>query len=372
MSEASAPDVNMTSGRLVMEDHPFLDEDMWNWVQKLDAISGRESVLSILSQGPRVTHERIASFRRYEDSLFETVRNEMARVAASAAATVAPPAPPATTYVASPRPPSPVRPKPVRITVSSYSGAESENLVFWLREVDLALDAGVISDARQCVTFAMAHLKGRAKDWALTCETTRPGCFSSWPALQQAMKDMFLPPNVSYRQRVAFLACKQFKRDLYTYVQELRQLRASMAVNTLTEDIMVTVMMEGLNPGPAKTKLFRKAPSTLEEAITIALREDYSHRQANGLPVRPLSSGPMDASGPEPMDLSAVDSRDSRALNVQCYTCQKVGHYQRDCPRNRGFQSRGGPRGRGRGRGSSRGRGGSRGQPPQAGNVGSQ
>jgi hypothetical protein len=370
MSEASAPDVSMSSGRLVKTDHPFLTEDMWDWILKLDAISGRESVLSILSQGPQVTHDRIASFRRYEDSLFDTVRSEMARMAADAAAKATPPVAPVMTYLPSPpRPPSPVRPKPVRIAISFYSGAESENLVFWLREVDLALDAGVISDPRQCVTFAMAHLKGRAKDWALTCETTQPGCFSSWPSLMQAMKNMFLPPNVSYRQRVAFLACKQFKRDLYTYVQELRQLRASMAVNTLTEDVMVTVMMEGLNPGPAKTKLFRKAPSTLEEAITIALREDYSHRQANGLPVRPLTGGHQDTSGPEPMDLSAVDSR---ALNVQCYTCQKVGHYQRDCPRNRGFQSRGGPRGRGRGRGQFRGRGGGRGQPSPAGNASSQ
>jgi len=183
---------------------------------------------------------------------------------------------------------------------------------------------------------------------------------------------MFLPPNVSYRQRVAFLASKQAGSDLYTYVQELRQLRATMAVNTLTEDVMVTVMMEGLNPGPAKTKLFRKAPGTLDDAITIALREDYSHRQANGLPVRPLSSAgtsPSMPSGPEPMDLSVADSR---ALGVTCYTCQKVGHFQRDCPRNRAFQARGGPRPRGRVRGSNRGRGSGRGQAAPQGNGNSQ
>jgi hypothetical protein len=364
MSEASAQDVSMGYGRFAKEDYPFLNEELWNWVLKLEAISGRESVLAILAQGAQVTQERITSFKRYEDSLFDTVRTEMARVAADAKpqATAAP----VVTYVASPRPPSPVRASPVRIATSSYSGGESENLVFWLREVDLALDAGLIHDERQRVTFAMASLKGRAKDWALTCETTQPGCFASWSSFAQAMKDMFLPPNVSYRQRVAFLASKQANRELYTYVQELRQLRASMAINTLTEDVMITVLMEGLNPGPAKTKLFRKAPGTLDEAINIALREDYSHRQANGLPVRPLASN-VTSSGPEPMDLSAVDSR---ALGVKCYTCQKVGHFQRDCPRNRGSQAWYGHRGRGRGFG--RGRGGGRSQASPQGNGNSE
>ena len=167
------------SGRLVREDHPFVGPDQWEWVLKMEAINGRESVLTMLGQGPLTLGARIAGFRRYEDATsFESVRNEVARLAPVPVAQTAPPV----TYISSP--PSPHGgPKPVRVTISSYSGNESENLIFWLREVDLGLTAGLVRDERQRITYAISHLKGRAKDWALTSETTTPGCFivKHWP-----------------------------------------------------------------------------------------------------------------------------------------------------------------------------------------------
>jgi hypothetical protein len=61
------------------------------------------------------------------------------------------------------------------------------------------------------------------------------------------MEAMFLPPNAAFRHRAAFLASVQGKRPLYTYVHELRRLRAAMADSPLAEDVMVTVFMQGLN-----------------------------------------------------------------------------------------------------------------------------
>ncbi|DAZ92808.1 TPA: hypothetical protein N0F65_010473 [Lagenidium giganteum] len=45
---------------------------------------------------------------------------------------------------------------------------------------------------------------------------------------------------------------------------------------------MVTIFVEGLRQSPARLQLFRKIPSTLDEAIRIAFSEEYSHRSANG------------------------------------------------------------------------------------------
>ncbi|KAG2866391.1 hypothetical protein PC114_g27945 [Phytophthora cactorum] len=41
--------------------------------------------------------------------------------------------------------------------------------------------------------------------------------------------------------------------------------------------------MDGFWVGPARTQLFRVQASTLEEAIQVALQEEYSHRQARTL-----------------------------------------------------------------------------------------
>ncbi|OWY94156.1 hypothetical protein PHMEG_00036194 [Phytophthora megakarya] len=63
--------------------------------------------------------------------------------------------------------------------------------------------------------------------------------------------------------------------------------------------------MKGLRDGPVKTYLFREYPSTLEAAITLAIQEEFSLKQAKlhtnvPRPPRPAAK----TEGPEPMDLS--------------------------------------------------------------------
>ncbi|POM64541.1 Gag protein [Phytophthora palmivora] len=60
----------------------------------------------------------------------------------------------------------------------------------------------------------------------------------------------------------------------------MRVLAASLVENPLPEHIKVTVFMDGLKVGPSRTQLFRVHANTMEEAIQIALQEEYSHRQA--------------------------------------------------------------------------------------------
>ncbi|POM77854.1 LOW QUALITY PROTEIN: Gag protein, partial [Phytophthora palmivora] len=173
----------------------------------------------------------------------------------------------------------PAQPKPLRLKINPYEGKEGENPHFWVREVELAMDAALISTERLRVAFALSDLGGWAKIWAYTRETTMPGCFTTWAQLCQQLRAAFLPANYEYHQPSRFLACKQGKRELHEYIQEMRVLAASLVGNPLPEHIKVTVFMDSLKVGPSRTQLFRVHANTMDEAIQIALQEVYSHRQ---------------------------------------------------------------------------------------------
>uniref|UniRef100_H3H3F9 Retrotransposon gag domain-containing protein n=1 Tax=Phytophthora ramorum TaxID=164328 RepID=H3H3F9_PHYRM len=204
--------------------------------------------------------------------------------------------------------PKPVQPKPLRLAVPAFEGKEGENLHFWIREVEIAMRAGLISDQGLRIAFALSNLSGRAKNWAYTLETTSPECLASWEQLCERLRAAFLPANDGFRQRSRFLACKQGKRELYEY----------------PEDVKTTVFTDGLKVGPVRTQLFRVHASTMEEAIKIALQEEYSHKQA-GTPV--VAQLVVANNEPEAMDLSSAELG-----SVHRYKCGRLGHYQRVCP----------------------------------------
>ncbi|POM62829.1 Gag protein [Phytophthora palmivora] len=166
------------------------------------------------------------------------------------------------------------------VQVHPCEGKERENLHFWIREVELAMDAALISIERLHVAFALSNLGGRTKAWAYTCEVTSPGCFTNWAQLCQQLRAAFLPANYEYRQRSRSLACKQGKHELHKYIQEMQVLTTALEGNPLPEHIKMAVFMDGLKVVPSRTQLFRVHADTMEEAIQIALQEEYNHRQA--------------------------------------------------------------------------------------------
>ncbi|KAG2787531.1 hypothetical protein Pcac1_g3214 [Phytophthora cactorum] len=194
------------------------------------------------------------------------------------------------------------------------------------------MDAALISTEQLRVAFALSNLSGRAKSWAYTREATTPGCFASWAQLCEQLRAAFLPANYEYRQRSRFLSWKQGKRELHEYIQEMWELTASLVGNPLHEHIKVTVFMDGLRVGPARTQLFRVQASTLEEAIQVDLQEEYSHRQAR----TPASAWPggstpnsnrTSPSQPVPMELGLAEQQ-----GIRCYGCGGLGHMKRACP----------------------------------------
>ena len=159
----------------------------------------------------------------------------------------------------------------------------------------------------------------RAKDWAFTEKMGNNDCFPTFRVFCDSLKETFLPPNSDFRYRARLLALKQGKKDLHTYVQEIRYLASSLATRPIPQDVLVTIFMQGMRIGPARAQLFRTHPETLEEAIRIDFREDNSQRQSAS-----SSNAPRRAN--DDMDLSMID--------VRCHRCGRTGHYEKSCYAN--------------------------------------
>ncbi|KAG3058303.1 hypothetical protein PI125_g25254 [Phytophthora idaei] len=105
--------------------------------------------------------------------------------------------------------------------------------------------------------------------------------------------------------------------------------------------------MKGLRDGPVKTYLFREYPSTLEAAITLAMQQEFSLRQAKLHGNGPRMARPvMRTGGPEPMDLSNATAAGHQQRNnssVRCFRWGYTGHFAREC--TAGVHKAGGRRG---------------------------
>ncbi|POM60351.1 Gag protein [Phytophthora palmivora] len=137
---------------------PHLTDAQFVSVRKMVGIFGGDSLRSLVDATPAEQVERLDTFDTYERGLIAQVQGLQAPVAEMKSD----------------------QPKPLRLKVNSYEGKEGENLHFWVREVELAMDAALISTERLRVAFALSNLGGRAKTWAYTREATSPGWFTTW------------------------------------------------------------------------------------------------------------------------------------------------------------------------------------------------
>eukprot|EP00644_Phytophthora_capsici_P017437 jgi/Phyca11/50649/gw1.67.88.1 len=140
----------------------------------------------------------------------------------------------------------------------------------------MAMGSALIQTELQRVALAILKLGVRAREWALTCGTSVDAAFPTWDQLKQQLVRVFAPPN----QVPKFLATRQGKKELMDYVQELRTLTAGMASIPLPKAASVTVFMEGLRTGAARTEVFRVHLASFEEAVNVALNAKYNFKSA--------------------------------------------------------------------------------------------
>uniref|UniRef100_A0AAV1T1N7 Retrotransposon gag domain-containing protein n=1 Tax=Peronospora matthiolae TaxID=2874970 RepID=A0AAV1T1N7_9STRA len=282
-----------------MENSTPLSEAQKVALDELTASLGPEYVEFLVSQGPEVLNARVESFMQYEAALLGQVQDQIASAMP-------------TRYVSVPD--EEAKPLPLRVEVKTYFGKEGDNLILWIREIEMAMRSGLITLDHHQVLLAISKLDGRAREWALTCSTSVDIEFPTWESLKSQLVQVFSPPNQAYRVRSRFLSTRQGKNELSDYVQELRTLMAAVQSDPLPEAVHVTIFMEGLRTGIARIEVFRDHPSTFEEAVRIALYAEHNFKSArlgcNGYNPRSVKanfSATTAYNRPEPMDLSYAE-----------------------------------------------------------------
>ncbi|POM65413.1 Gag protein, partial [Phytophthora palmivora] len=97
---------------------PHLTDSQFESVRKMVGIFGGDALRSLAAATPAEQVERIEMFDTYERGFIAHVQRLQAPVAEM----------------------KPVQLKPLRLKVNPYEGKEGENLHFWAREVELAMD----------------------------------------------------------------------------------------------------------------------------------------------------------------------------------------------------------------------------------------
>lgn len=227
--------------------------------------------------------------------------------------------------------------KSLKLSVSNYSGSESENLIRWFTELDMSIRVRGLAHEEFKVAYAMSLLTGRAKNWAYGCRMQDPSCFPSYDNFKKSLELAFQPPKCEFRLKSQLLDTKQGNRNLYEYIQEMRYLISGIVQNPVDENTLVSIFMKGLKAGPVRNQLFREYPQTFEKAVSLAMQEEFSRTQA----IMPNVQVRKPERDPYAMDCSTISTGgfpnkkfNNKPLDkskMTCHRCGKVGHFARTC-----------------------------------------
>ncbi|KAH9103799.1 hypothetical protein AeMF1_006251 [Aphanomyces euteiches] len=192
------------------------------------------------------------------------------------------------------------KPKPlypgVNLNVKKYGGSEEDHLAYWILQVRNAIDLMDITDEKRRVIFAVANLKGEARDWYFNCKILNPDAFSTFDTFVTELKAHFNPPWYDFMILRKTMNTKQGSLSIRDYSIEMRSLFARQPdPNRYFDSTRVAIFFNGLNHGPARDAIEQRTSETYEKAVKIALEIDYrcrSHHSNTSSDSRPRDSKP--------------------------------------------------------------------------------
>ncbi|KAH9109595.1 hypothetical protein AeMF1_015357 [Aphanomyces euteiches] len=133
------------------------------------------------------------------------------------------------------------------------------------------------------VAKAVTSLLGRPAEWAHGQLSLNSNCFPDLDTFFAALKAFLAPPDSDFRNRTLFHKSVQGKLSIRDYANRLRYIYTLMIDrDNLNEATPVSVFMNGLVESPLRSELFHRIPKTFEEAVEIALKEEFSQASAQG------------------------------------------------------------------------------------------
>jgi Zinc knuckle len=144
--------------------------------------------------------------------------------------------------------------------------------------------------------------------------------------LLDVYEEMFLPPSASDMARTKFEAADQMpKESILQYHGRLRVLYARAYPDLhANQDPLLRRFAQGLRRLRVREHVLRSRPANYGAALQAAQAEQAIMDATAYLTSHPTGGA---AGGPEPMELGAVPGRPPG----KCHTCQKPGHFAKDC-----------------------------------------
>ncbi|GMF52779.1 unnamed protein product [Phytophthora fragariaefolia] len=162
------------------QDFPHLPDAQWATLEKMVSLLGEAAFAGFPNLSAEQQKARVERFDKYESSPIAHVSAAAQEAARAAMRAEAQNAAQASATKAASFAARPTTTKPVKMSIPTFVGKDSDSLVFWVREIEIVLSADQSYDARAEVAFALSNLGGRARAWAMARDTATPGYFTSW------------------------------------------------------------------------------------------------------------------------------------------------------------------------------------------------